>query len=213
MRYAISDIHGCSKTLRAALKDIDLQPDDELFLLGDYINRGPDSLGVLETIWNLQADGYRVNCLRGNHEEMFIDAHAGNTDHYDWSPGGDTAKRAYDWFIGLPHYHLTPGYILVHAGLDFRSPDPLASKDAMLWSRYWQHLIDYSWLGERIIVHGHTPIEKDKIEELERRLPELQWIDIDAGCYNEPGGYGFLSVLNLDNRSVTFFNCIDTVRW
>ncbi|MEM9260991.1 MAG: metallophosphoesterase, partial [Bacteroidota bacterium] len=71
-RYAISDIHGCAATFRTALKTIAFSQKDELFLLGDYIDRGPDSMGVLEHIWTLQATGYEVTCLRGNHEQMLI---------------------------------------------------------------------------------------------------------------------------------------------
>jgi serine/threonine protein phosphatase 1 len=47
MRYAISDIHGCPKTLAALIGEIGLEKKDELFLLGDYIDRGPDSQGVI----------------------------------------------------------------------------------------------------------------------------------------------------------------------
>ena len=42
-KYAISDIHGCLKSFQALLEKIDLKKEDELFLLGDYIDRGPDS--------------------------------------------------------------------------------------------------------------------------------------------------------------------------
>jgi serine/threonine protein phosphatase 1 len=46
-RFAISDIHGCARTFGALLNKINLSPVDELFLLGDFIDRGPDSKGVL----------------------------------------------------------------------------------------------------------------------------------------------------------------------
>ncbi|MFT6129303.1 MAG: serine/threonine protein phosphatase 1 [Neolewinella sp.] len=50
MRYTISDIHGCLKTFRALLDELKLDRNDELFLLGDYIDRGPDSQGVIDLI-------------------------------------------------------------------------------------------------------------------------------------------------------------------
>ena len=51
-KYAISDIHGCLKTFKALLTKLDFSKQDELYLLGDYIDRGPDSKGVIDYIWN-----------------------------------------------------------------------------------------------------------------------------------------------------------------
>jgi serine/threonine protein phosphatase 1 len=69
---AISDIHGNNKTFLDLLDKIALTKDDELYLLGDYIDRGPDSKGVIDTIWKLMDDNYRVFCIKGNHEEMLF---------------------------------------------------------------------------------------------------------------------------------------------
>jgi len=49
-KFAISDIHGCAKTFKALLKKINFSKEDELYLLGDYIDRGPDSKGVIDYI-------------------------------------------------------------------------------------------------------------------------------------------------------------------
>ena len=68
-RFAISDIHGCAKTFEALLDRIALSTQGELYLLGDYLDRGPDSKGVLDLIFRLQREGYAVHCLRGNHEQ------------------------------------------------------------------------------------------------------------------------------------------------
>ena len=53
-RFAIGDIHGCSKALRTLLEVIDPQPEDELIFLGDYIDRGSDSRGVVDQIIELK---------------------------------------------------------------------------------------------------------------------------------------------------------------
>lgn len=73
-KYAITDIHGCNKTFQALLDKIAFTTADALYLLGDYIDRGPDSKGVFDTIFNLQETGHSVHCLRGNHEAMFLDS-------------------------------------------------------------------------------------------------------------------------------------------
>jgi len=73
-KYVISDIHGCAKTFKALVDRISFSREDELYLLGDYIDRGPDSKGVIDHIWDLLETGYTVHCLTGNHEQMFLHA-------------------------------------------------------------------------------------------------------------------------------------------
>ena len=71
-RYAIGDIHGGSQTLIALIRKIAPRRDDRVYLLGDYIDRGPDSKGVIDTIIRLQEAGCDIRPLRGNHEDMLI---------------------------------------------------------------------------------------------------------------------------------------------
>lgn len=73
--YAMSDIHGCLDAFKASLSTVDLDAEDsKLVLLGDYCDRGSDSLGVFELVMDLQKRyGDRVVALRGNHEEMFLE--------------------------------------------------------------------------------------------------------------------------------------------
>ena len=66
-RYATTDLHGCLHTFRRLVEEkLRLTRQDELYLLGDYVNKGPDSRGVLDYLMQLQAAGYHVRCLRGN---------------------------------------------------------------------------------------------------------------------------------------------------
>ena len=67
-RFAVSDIHGCHKTFRNLLDRLALTRDDELYLLGDFIDRGPGSKQVIDTVLALADDGYCVSSLMGNHE-------------------------------------------------------------------------------------------------------------------------------------------------
>ena len=73
----IPDIHGFPKTLEYLIRQIALTKNDQLFFLGDYIDRGPSSAGVLDIILDLQNQGYTVYCLRGNHEEDFLQDYRG----------------------------------------------------------------------------------------------------------------------------------------
>ncbi len=74
-RWVVSDIHGCFKTFKAIVeKRIELTKADQLFLLGDYINRGKDSARVLDYIIHLIQQEYQKFPLRGNHEQKLLNA-------------------------------------------------------------------------------------------------------------------------------------------
>ena len=70
---AIGDIHGCLTALKTLLDFVAPAADDRLIALGDYVDRGPDSRGVLDFLIALHAGG-RLVALRGNHDEMMADA-------------------------------------------------------------------------------------------------------------------------------------------
>lgn len=209
MRYAISDIHGCPKTFKLALEEVGYQPSDELFLLGDYIDRGPDSQGVLDLIWELEAKSDFVTCLRGNHEQMLIDYDRGTQHLYEWQPDPANYERTLKWMKVLPYYHLTPGYILVHAGLNFAGPNPLDDTHAMMWERYWYGDLDRNWLGQRIIVHGHTPATMLATKMHIQYMRMNQYVGIDSGCSQAKEGMGYLTVLNLDTGKGTYVRRVD----
>ena len=79
-RWVIPDIHGCSKTLQALFEQqIRPSKEDEIYFLGDYIDRGPDSKGVIDYVRQLEEDGYKVFPLRGNHEDYCL--HAVQAEH------------------------------------------------------------------------------------------------------------------------------------
>ncbi len=213
-RFAISDIHGCVQTFKALLQKINFTKQDELFLLGDYIDRGPDSRGVIDHIWDLQNEGFKVNCLRGNHEQMLLDEVLKINEWYNGEPATlasfgvnqniDIPETYIEWMKGLEYYFELEDYILVHAGLNFLRKDPLADLKEMMWIRRWYDQIDRDWLGKRIIVHGHTPITKREVENYLKIIDQLPVIDIDAGCYYETEGFGNLCALNLDRRELIF---------
>jgi serine/threonine protein phosphatase 1 len=73
---AIGDIHGYLSALDALLAAVDPQPEDSLIFLGDYVDRGPSSRGVLDRVIELEKKR-RVVCLRGNHEQMMMDSRGG----------------------------------------------------------------------------------------------------------------------------------------
>jgi len=222
-KYTISDIHGCSKSFKALLKKIDLSKKDELYLLGDYVDRGPDSKGVIDHIWCLQEAGYQVHCLRGNHEDKMLSSCKSGKDMQEWlywggrqtlgsfsvQTGNEVPIKYQDWIDGLPFYFEVDNYILVHAGLNFEVRDPMNDEESMMWMRGYYHTINYEWLKERIIVHGHTPVSKAEIGSLRTDIKKNQYINIDNGCYYDRPGQGNLCCFSLNDRTLTFQKNID----
>lgn len=163
----IGDIHGHLKAFTSLLKVIRPQMEDTLVLLGDYVDRGPDSCGVIERILKLKQETHLI-CLRGNHEEMFLNAYDSQEAFNFWeSCGGDEtilsyggqglssvpeAHRQFLRMTGL--YHETEDCIFVHANVE---PDvPMDSQDQR--TLLWQH-IEYPprHFSEKVIICGHTP--------------------------------------------------------
>jgi serine/threonine protein phosphatase 1 len=215
-RYAISDIHGCLRTFRCLLEDhLRLQREDNLYLLGDYIDRGPESKGVIDHILSLKEMGYKILTLRGNHEQMMLDTLRDPAEKYEmWSYNGgcETLKsfglgeygrygihaglfnEKYIRFLEqLEYYFDIDGYYLVHAGIDFSSADPFNNKKSMLWGR--GQVYDNEMPGDKRLVHGHTPVGVD----ITRSMLSERVINIDGGCVFEGiKGLGHLIALDLD---------------
>lgn len=81
--YVVSDIHGCKEELDIILEKYN-PAEETLIFLGDYIDRGKDSLGVLETVMTMYLlHGHdKVKVIRGNHDQMFLDSVAGDKNAY-----------------------------------------------------------------------------------------------------------------------------------
>ena len=173
--FAIGDIHGCLSKLEALITRIEIDRcNDTLVFIGDYIDRGPDSKGVIEFVLDLRERFGTVVCLKGNHEEMFLNyvCHGTDKDLYLLN-GGDTTIASYGYReipegvqIDVPETHMsffkslllwyeTAQYIFVHAGL--RDRIPLEDQDSrdLLWIRY--EFIHSSCDFGKTVVFGHTP--------------------------------------------------------
>src|SRR6476620_5058537 len=104
---AIGDIHGCSAALRALIDAIGPTADDTIIALGDYVDRGPDSRGVLDDVLELERR-FRLVPLLGNHELMLLDAIENPHVIGPWLEcGGEATLRCYDRQLrNIPAEHL-----------------------------------------------------------------------------------------------------------
>jgi serine/threonine protein phosphatase 1 len=220
--YVVGDVHGCSDRLRAMHREIasDLAERPvasvQIVHLGDYVDRGPDSAGVVETLLQpfplgASGPGPLVVNLMGNHEEMMLMALANADTAPQWlANGGDASlaswgvalrSRARQWaeavperhlaFLrGLPLLHGAGGYVFVHAGLRPEVPLARQSRLDMLWIR--QPFLSFEGNLPAVVVHGHTP----KREPVVRR----NRIGIDTGAC----AGGVLTCLVLEGDTLAF---------
>jgi len=222
-RFATTDIHGCYQSFLALLAQLKLTKNDQLFILGDYINRGPDSKKVIDHIWKMQEKGLSIFCLKGNHEERVVEGYDSYhkkglfykkagwkfLQSFEIENFGELPEKYVEWMRNLPLAFETEGYILVHAGLDFKTNRPFEQTKAMNWIRYWYNTIDYKWLGNRIILHGHVRNYRWEIEENFQLMEQLKVLDIDGGCVLSKPGMGYLCAFDLNEKRLIFQECLD----
>lgn len=234
-QWVIPDIHGCKKTL-ISLMENQIKPDkyDELYFLGDYIDRGPDSKGVIDYIMSLEEQEYDVKTLMGNHEDYCIKAYDEDKVHKTflgfrrknkiqtiWEMHGgkqclasfgvkyvsDLPKKYIDWMRKLRYHIELEHYILVHAGFNFKLDDPLTDKFAMLWAK------DYKVIPEKIrnktIIHGHVPVDLEFMNHV-MDSGQYHFIDLDNGVYMDTrSGYGNLVAYELTSKTQAIQTNID----
>ena len=210
-RLIIPDIHGCSRTFEALLNKLAPTKEDQLFLLGDMVNRGPGSHLVLDTVKELLNEGYQVYPLRGNHEQILLTADrksqrnllyfAQRQNSTDLLNSKGYLKRSYKKLMdSLPYYyHLDIAY-LVHAGINFRNPQPFQAFNDMLWIRDFP--VPKLLPGDRFIVHGHNPRPLGFIEKKIRENAQILPLDNAIIPGLRGPGYGNLLCLDLDTREL-----------
>lgn len=118
--YLIGDLQGCNTALGRLLEEIDFSPStDTLYLLGDLVNRGPDSLGVLR---RLSVLGHAAQCLLGNHDLHALAVWLGvrkpkRNDTLDALMVADDREHLFDWLRHRPMAIHAHGWLMVHAGV------------------------------------------------------------------------------------------------
>ncbi len=221
-RWVVGDVHGCPETLKKLIKEkIQLTHEDQLFFLGDYIDRGPDSGAVIDYLLELEEENYQIFPLRGNHEQMLLDdieecdgnlrelkaAHRLNKRYGMTANEGNVLPHYIEFIEMLPYYYELDAFFLVHAGFNFRLPCPFEYFNDMLWIR--EHTHDKEHVGKKRIVHGHTPTDFQFIQK-EVQSKGLV-IPLDNGCvfarYLKDiglGSLGRLCALNLDTFELVY---------
>ena len=189
-RIAIGDIHGCYQTFYSLLFHvIDITKNDQIFLLGDYIDRGKGSVDVLDLIIGLMEEGYNIVPLRGNHEQTLLEYQREEFRFFEWHLkkenmlsllNAEKLKDKYNnFFNSLPHYIEVDNFFLVHAGFDFAKEKPFEDINSMLWIKNFAY--DKQKLKGKRVIFGHNPHGIDEIKEKIKNRTNC--IPIDNGAY------------------------------
>lgn len=202
---AFGDIHGCYKAAETAIKLTKEKKANAVFL-GDYIDRGPDSIKTLEVLIEAKKQNPDWVFLRGNHDQMLIDLICGKTDpniefevpngktsneetskvFFKWQNSPELLKNKIVSFLKCTKvYHETEHWIYVHAPLkDSENPLDKKSQEELIWN----YDLNPNWEGKPFI-HGHKTTVKV--------LKTGKGININTKC-----GYGGkLTGLLVDNGS------------
>lgn len=204
--FAVGDVHGCADELRALLQQLPLDRDSTVVFVGDYIDRGPDSRGVVDTVLEL-GEMCNVVCLLGNHELMLREFLDGSDPvkvaRFVYNGGSSTLASYADdqgryafpqehlqFYANLKYFHVEGDYCFVHAGLpvDLDDIDVDLHGEEMVWMR--RRPSDPDPDMSKIVVHGHsTSLE---VEVTPHR------IGLDTACV-----FGRrLSAIELESRKV-----------
>jgi len=207
--YAIGDVHGRLDLLDDLLMQIGADnaarapAATTLLFLGDLVDRGPDSAGVVERVRKLAASGVNVRVLMGNHEEVFLTAVQGDLpalrfccriggretiisygisqEEYERLDYAELAERItelvpaehIEFITSFEDVIVAGGYVFVHAGLRPNVAIADQRQKDMRWIR--EPFLEHEGAFEAFVVHGHTILED--IDERANR------IGIDTGAY------------------------------
>lgn len=220
--YAIGDVHGCLDEMCRVLKEIERDVAkrsvrSHLIFLGDLVDRGPNSAGVIERLLEEPLPGDEASFLMGNHEEAMLAAYDGDTRSYGgWLQNGGIAtlksygltestifRRSFNLsealrtavpaahvdFLRSFREHVRIGdYVFVHAGIRPGLPLEQQTGRDLRWIR--EGFLDSREDHGFLVVHGHT-IVPQVVKKPNR-------IAVDTGCYLS----GQLSVVALEGDLV-----------
>ncbi|MEJ0095303.1 MAG: metallophosphoesterase family protein [Methylocella sp.] len=223
--YAIGDIHGRADLLEELLLRIDADleqnsvADSIQIFLGDYIDRGPKSAGVLEQLIR-RGKTHRTLCLKGNHEAYLLDFLHDPATLRPWGQyGGLTTLLSYglkpslnsseeeqanlaaelaqamppshrQFIEALPLSFTSGDFFFVHAGVRPGTPLSRQREDDLLWIR--DEFLCHEEPFEKVVIHGHTPVREPEVRE--------NRINIDTGAY----ATGRLTCLRLERDEISF---------
>lgn len=218
MHYVMTDIHGEYEKLMQMLHKIGFSDEDTLYLLGDLVDRGPDSVKVVEFV----RQSKNIRSLMGNHELMLKEALkrtlSGLKPYYIFEQS--TIDQFFDyyseeellevikWMDNMPYFFEYGPYVMVHSGLSIdpknRSWDfnkTIQEEDDYLWSR--ASFYNYHGLCDKIVLFGHTPTCNLNSDQSFKVWRSGDKVGLDCGVTFEKQG-GKLACFCIEKNTITY---------
>lgn len=198
-RIVIGDVHGHYEGLMTLLEAIAPDSEDQLYFLGDLIDRGPKSSQVVDFVKN-----HNYPCLLGNHEQMLLNVlcngRASTPAMQSWLYSGGQATVASYQEATIPHEHLEwfqelPTYLdlgdiwLTHAGVDPELPLTEQTAEEFCWIRDEFHSIEQPYFADKLIIIGHTITFTFPGVAPGQLAQGKGWLGIDTGAYHPRSGW------------------------
>ena len=185
--YVVGDIHGCLSELASLVESLPLERGDTVVFLGDYVDRGPESKGVIDYLADLRGrDEYKTVFLRGNHEDMMLSYMGLSGRHGDAfllnggldtlasysvdapsaSPGAADGQRLLaalppghvEFLVRLDPWYFVDGFLCVHAGINPGRPWDEQIGEELIWIRH-EFIVNPHTLPQTVLF-GHTPMKE-----------------------------------------------------
>jgi len=217
-RLFIGDVHGHYDGLMNLLDAIAPNADDQLYFVGDLIDRGAQSAKVVDFVRR-----HATGCVRGNHEQLLMDAFVDGEVHMPrlqgWLySGGQMTLSSYstteqmladlEWIRTLPLYIDLDTVWLVHAGVDPTLPLAQQSSRELCWIRDSFHYHPQPYFETKLIITGHTMTFTLPGVAIGQIAQGPGWIDIDTGAYHPRSGW--LTAVDPDNQQVYQMNVYES---
>lgn len=206
-RIAIGDIHGCADTFQLLVRKLDLQPEDQLFLLGDLIDKGTRSKEVIDYTLELKAKGLNVYPLMGNHELSFLVAYQQGIEFFleyltknnndDFLDGDIEAYLTF--FASFEYCYDLGDWLACHSEFLIKEHSIYRGMRGM-FSRVNFKISEEEILSKRQIT-GHFVTQTSKLQASIQQKERV--IFLDSGCvYPENEELGFLAAFDLDSEEL-----------
>ncbi|MFO0944025.1 MAG: metallophosphoesterase family protein [Pirellulales bacterium] len=202
---AIGDIHGCRAALESLWEAISPTAEDTIVTLGDYVDRGPDSKGVIDLLIEY-AKQCKLVAIQGNHEEMMLNVLREKLPPHRWLQFGGVDTLDSYGFVGdlkvipeshhaffktMVNYYETDNHIFIHANYDPVLPLEKQGIFQLRWLKLTESTPQPHVSGKRVVV-GHTHDRGGQIFDVGHL------ICIDTFCY----GGGWLTALDVNSGRI-----------
>lgn len=209
-RFVIGDVHGYYQGMRDLLSLLELDSSDQVYFLGDLIDRGPDSSRVVDFVLE-----HSYSCLLGNHEQLMVAALTNLSPNSSvlqmWlQAGGHETLESYSskqhlwehlaWFRTLPNHLDLGDYWLVHAGVHPDLPLEIQTSQEFCWIRREFHNMPQPYFGNKMIITGHTMTFTFSGVKPGQIVQGAGWLGIDTGAYHPESGW--LTALDISSDMV-----------